>query len=386
MCGIIGALNTGENKEKVNDFIITQYQNQFHRGTKGFGIINIKENLTIEVLRACEPTKMMLDLYMNQSRMMILHHRSPTASENYLDQTHPITIENGSLKHKYLIVHNGVVQNDKELQKKHINKLGFQYNTQYIEYLMAQKWNEKTKQMEHETETKFNDSECVAIEVARFMEKQTDEIEIQGSCAFLGVQIDKKTNKATNIIFGRNEGNPLNMSKSRNKLRLSSIGEGDNIKPFLLYYCEPKTLDLKKKKMKFKETEWKSTKPIGYNTGYNEDIPAEKHWSTHNSDEANKKVEESLIIDEQISECKEQIEATIDTFFEDIIDNRAAFLTQVEDHSKTIIMEMHKALKIAQDELARKQTEDCKETLDDTYESKKEETKKTKQQALLKVP
>jgi hypothetical protein len=160
--------------------------------------------------------------------MMLVHHRQPTASLNSLDQTHPILVANDCLEHDYLVVHNGVLHNDDELKKKH-EGLGFEYLTAYDEI-----------QYSGTVIPKFNDSECVAIETARYIENHVTEADIDGSCAFVALQIDKKTQKVLRVFFGRNDRNPLNLDQEGTTLCLSSEGKGDNIKPDILYSFEPK--------------------------------------------------------------------------------------------------------------------------------------------------
>ena len=85
MCGLTAAFNTKKdgkksNKNSVNDIIVSQFQNQCSRGQKGFGIIRINKG-KIEVDRACETTKFLLDLYLKPSQMIIAHHRTPTSTE-----------------------------------------------------------------------------------------------------------------------------------------------------------------------------------------------------------------------------------------------------------------------------------------------------------------
>lgn len=217
MCGIIGAFHTGSNKMPVNETVLNQFEDQKERGIEGFGIIKINDKMEYKVDRATEGYKFMWDIHQDEVRNMILHHRIPTSSDNTLAQTHPILVDNGSLQFKYLLVHNGVIRNDKELKKEH-EDLGFVYTTQ--------------------DELRFNDSECVAIEMARFIEGQTDVVGTRGNVAFICVQIDKKTDKITKLYFGRNEGNPLNMAKTRGKLLLSSTGPGETVTPFKLYECK----------------------------------------------------------------------------------------------------------------------------------------------------
>jgi len=238
MCGIITAFNYGDNKEPVNEWIKNQLQDQFHRGSKGFGIVFINEDGSYKIERATESTKTHVDLELNQSRMIMLHHRYPTSSENKISQTHPIVVDDGSLKHKYLVVHNGVINNDTELKKQHEDELGFVYTTQ-----------RKVSKEVYE----YNDSEALAIEVARFIEGEK-KINTIGNAAFIALQIDKKTDKVTNVFFARHN-NPIKMSKTRGKLRLSSEGEGTDISEEMLYHCSIKDFKLQKKKVEFGEYE-----------------------------------------------------------------------------------------------------------------------------------
>lgn len=222
MCGIIAHFHTGENKEPVNEGVIAQYEDQHARGKEGFGVVTINEKMEAKVARATEGTKFMWDLHMIPSRFMMVHHRFPTSTGNYMDQTHPIVVDNGSLAHIYLVVHNGVISNDDEKKKEH-EDLGFIYTTEY-----------KTTGNVH----KFNDSETLAIEAARFIEGQVNKIDIQGSVAFVALQINRKTKKVERLYFARNSRSPLNMAKTRNKLYLSSQGKGNEVTVNTLYSCK----------------------------------------------------------------------------------------------------------------------------------------------------
>lgn len=233
MCGIICAINSGKDALPVNEEILLQFEDQESRGTKGFGIIKIKENGEYKVDRSTEGFKFMWDIHSDKVTKMIVHHRYPTSSDNKIKQTHPILVDNNSLKFKYLLVHNGVISNDDEVKESH-EKLGFVYTTN--------------------DGAKFNDSECLAISIARFIENQITLVETEGSAAFICLQINKKTNKATKLFFGRNDRNPLKMAKTRGKLFLSSEGKGAEIEPFFLYECKlDEEMKLSKRKMKFFE-------------------------------------------------------------------------------------------------------------------------------------
>lgn len=250
MCGLTAAFNTKKegkktNKNNVNDIIINQFQNQCSRGQKGFGIIRINKG-KIEVDRACETTKFLMDLYLKPSQMIIAHHRTPTSTDNLIDQTHPMWISNNVLDHDYLVVHNGVISNDDDLRLKHI-ELGFKYQTEYTEIA----YNDQKSQV-------WNDSEAIAIELALFIEKKISAIGIDNAAAFIVLQIDKKTNKAKEVFFGKNGSySDLNIYKAENVLQISSEGIGEKVKENILF-----SFEIKDPLMTLKETPVPFVKPV----------------------------------------------------------------------------------------------------------------------------
>ncbi len=255
MCGIIAAFNTEPKKktESANEFVINQYQEQFDRGTKGFGIVRISQKGVVDVDRACEPTKFLMDLYLKKSKMIIAHHRTPTSTDNKLDQTHPMFVSNNMLEHDYLVVHNGVIGNTIELRKKHI-ELGFVYTTEYEESSGYTGYQYKRE--------KWNDSESLAIELALFIEKKITAVGIDNNAAFIVLQMDKKTHKAKQVFFGRNGFQScLNMSKVKGRLRISSEGEGEEVEVNKLFSFKTsdKSMYLTKKDIEF-------TKPVPIST------------------------------------------------------------------------------------------------------------------------
>lgn len=255
MCGIIAAFNTDikkkgqkkigiEQKGPVNGFIINQYEDQHLRGTQGFGIISINEKLKIEVQRATEPIKFLLDLYQFPSKMIIAHHRMPTSTENKLSQTHPMFVANKMLEHSYLVIHNGIVNNADELKIKH-EALGFKYTTEHEEFETTYGYTKKQT-------TKFNDSESLAIELALFAEGKIHTIGTPSNAAFIMLQIDKTGTIAQKVYYGR-KTTPLNMAKTRGQLRLSSEGPGNAVEEGNLYSFDIKDTEMKltKKKLPF---------------------------------------------------------------------------------------------------------------------------------------
>lgn len=235
MCGLIAAFNLQKRDEDVTPFIVDQYEDQFTRGSRGFGIIRIDKDNNIDLDRATEPAKFMFDLHKAQAPGMIVHHRTPTSSDNRLDQTHPIYVSNESLSHDYLVIHNGIVSNDKEIKVEH-EKIGFAYTTE-VNYT--------------DNTVKFNDSESLAIELARFIEKQTKVIGARGSAAFIILQLNKENQTAEKLFFGRHL-NPLNLAKSQKEMKLSSEGPGAAITEDTLYSCTiDDVMKLHKQKMAF---------------------------------------------------------------------------------------------------------------------------------------
>jgi uncharacterized protein YfkK (UPF0435 family) len=263
----------------------------------------------------------MWDMHHDPVNMMILHHRQPTATDNKIAQTHPIEVDSGSLKHKYLVIHNGVIHNDDELKKEH-EDLGFIYTTQ--------------------DDDRFNDSECVAIEVGRFIEGQTEKVEIQGSCAFVALQINKKTNKAEKIFFGRNEDNPLHMAKTRGKMILSSEGPGDDVTPFKLYSCKlDAEMNLEKRKMPFKAKEITiipaATVRSWQREFDQEKLGGRKYWDEYDDEPVYPDKEDSEEgIKQGIADMLEDCQGELDMFVEEISDPEMAMQMEENDIEFTL--------------------------------------------------
>jgi len=309
MCGIIFSANFEKKKEETsNEWIINQYQDQINRGSQGFGAVFIQPDGTYKVTKACEQTKILMDLYHkeNQTPIILMHHRFPTSSENKMIEAHPIEVNNGLLKHKYLMVHNGIINSANETKKKHEEELGFVYTTQ-----------RKRNNLYDE----FNDSECLAIELARLIEKQDNKININGSMAFIMLQIDKKENKITKMFFGHNNGAPLKMSKTQNKLRLSSEGEGNDVEELYLYSCNLTDFKLKKEKLTIIKEDWsvvKKTYPTVDNSTINDktQIITPQKPSKESLEELSEELTSIEELFEKINEYKEDKDITIEGIIE----------------------------------------------------------------------
>lgn len=350
MCGIIAAFNTDaaknkKEKEFVNEWVISQFEDQKNRGTQGFGIVAIEEDSTYKIFRATEGYKFMYDIHENPVYKMLMHHRIPTSTENKMKQTHPILVSNKRLAHDYLVVHNGVIRNSEELREEHM-KHGFIYTTDVDEGSVRMK---------------FNDSESLAIEIALYIENHKKELDTEGSAAFIALQIEKKTQKVETLYFGRNDGSPLNLAKTRGSLRISSEGPGDEVTPNTLYFCKlDNEMSLSKRALHFKivKREYAAYTPpysyhsthhtsLGFDTRTKEEKEEDdKYWKgqskkTEERERANRKLweeddkeyiyssqedfernfDEGLEVQEvenKVEETKENVEELIDEFLTEL--------------------------------------------------------------------
>lgn len=366
MCGIIAAINFGENKESVNEWVQYQLQDQLNRGQEGFGIVFIDNKRKIKVERSTDIVKPIIDLKMHQSQSIMLHHRFPTSSENKISQTHPILVRNKDLKYDYYVVHNGIISNDTELKKEH-EEMGFKYKTERT----------NSKGLEE-----FNDSECLAIEVGKFIEKKTSLVNTRGAAAFIAIQINKKSQTAKKLFFGRNSSNPLKMSKSRNKIRLSSEGEGHDIKEEILYSLNLKDYKLKKRKMKFKEYEYKQTTNINKSSKHNFETNYEvhDHYQDYNF-KLTEKIAES--IETTIDTTADQINAEVDDLMTILLDkdfHQAVYKTTIQEEIddkitiiKVILEDAAKEIKEKYEKIDIKENEQTMLELEDEQGLTKEE-------------
>jgi len=167
-----------------------------------------------------------------------MHHRAPTSSENTLKQTHPIITSNKELQYDYITIHNGVINNAELLKDKH-EKMQYKYTTK-----------EKNKYSEIE----YNDSEALAIELARYIENKIDIMDINGYASFMVIQVNKKTKKINKIFFGKDsERATLKLRMNENNIYISSEGPGYQIKKKMLYSFSMDELKIKIEKMNYKK-------------------------------------------------------------------------------------------------------------------------------------
>lgn len=209
MCGIVYSRNF--HGRSVNRTIAKRYKDQRLRGYNGFGYYVPETNRLTHNVR--ESRILSLLKREKAASEILFHHRFPTSTENVRNACHPFSTKD-VFENNYIVVHNGVVRNPKDLKKEHDN-LG-------IKYVSEQK------------DGRFNDSEALAFDIARYLEGDVDGISAEGSIAFIAIKRDR-LGKPMTLFFGRNTGNPLKMKKTTNSITLSSEGEGKLIDPNVLY-------------------------------------------------------------------------------------------------------------------------------------------------------
>ncbi len=240
MCGIIGILRKKETKKgntQVAEAVQEIFEDQASRGTQGFGITKIENKGTILTKRKTQLLSALLDLRLDcgGAKGIVMHHRQPTSSPNKLSQTHPIFVSNPLLQNDYLVVHNGVMQNEDERKVEH-EKLGFKYTTQLAG---------KEKGFPND----FNDSEAIAIDFAMAIEELEQIIMSRGSAALIAIQLDKNTGKALKIHLWRGT-NPLNYLETEEAFFFSSTGPGEALRTETLLTIDIETNTTLEKELK----------------------------------------------------------------------------------------------------------------------------------------
>jgi len=204
MCGIIYAKNLTGN-ESVNNLIKMLYQNQKSRGQQGFGFVGMNSK-SIDTYRAINEKEILGHLNAKPYSELLFHHRYPTSTRNTIKSTHPFVVRLN--RKKYYFVHNGIVQNDTELQECHI-KRKITYNSQ--------------------EEGLFNDSEALAWDFCLWLNGKQAKMQAKGTMAFICLETDEK-NKALKLYFYRNAEVPLKVYRDDVLLVVSSEGNYPSLK------------------------------------------------------------------------------------------------------------------------------------------------------------
>lgn len=298
MCGIIYAKSRGRH---VNKLILKRYEAQKARGSQGFGYVSIQDGKLAEHILQEKEHDIKKFVKNNVTKEMLFHHRLPTSTANLYEAAHPIEVENDSLKYRYFLAHNGVINNSKDLYDKHV-KLGFQYTT---ELRKETRIITRDRQIHDSVEVKFNDSESLAIELARFVEGLSDSIDTRGAVAFVMFQFSKEDASLVRVFFGRNEGNPLNVERNNEFFVLKSSSQnGEEVEANKIFVLDPKT----DRVGLYKEVQigsYYSYKPPKYykdyyedgykstNAGFTSQLPAPKQKTLEWEDDSSKLTHES---------------------------------------------------------------------------------------------
>lgn len=230
MCGItfIHRLD----KRVANKSILKRYHKQKSRGSDGFGYVAIQNNKLKSYKRAKLESQIKTFIEKEKAETILFHHRFPTSTPNFKESAHPIKVSNMSLKYDYYLVHNGIITNADDLKEKH-EALGFIYNTEIKKKFLTSG--------QTYTQSCFNDSEALAIDIALAIDKGTNKIEAKGSIAFIVAKVHKSSNNVVAIYYGRNTGNPLKIGKTKDLISIGSESEGTIVPAEVLFKLDLKT-------------------------------------------------------------------------------------------------------------------------------------------------
>jgi hypothetical protein len=151
-------------------------------------------------------------------------------------------------RHKYYLIHNGIIYNAEELKSKH-EQLGITYVTSQLSQHMNY-WGKVENSYE------FNDSEALAHEVALVLEGKQDKIEAEGEVAFVCLETDRNNN-ALKLHFARNRGMPLEMRRDSSCLTIASENVShQDIPPNKLYTFDYRTREIAQRGIELPEYEY----------------------------------------------------------------------------------------------------------------------------------
>ena len=244
MCGIVAFASVKPTPDAIEN-ALDAYVAQSHRGQKGFGLSLVSPNLHVTICRATSEVALLfraltLKADGGKFRAALFHHRIPTSTKNTILGTHPFKVSHEQLKYNHIVIHNGMISNDKVLEKEH-TEAGFVY----------QSWDGGV----------FNDSEAGSIEYAKAVEAEGYALKSLGSQAYASILTNKKTHRAFAITFGTNGQNPIKYTHDpvQKTLALASeLSGGDYAKPNTLYTFNLVTGELVSRVLAFPPTPYYS--------------------------------------------------------------------------------------------------------------------------------
>lgn len=232
MCGIVYVKRA--DGKPAHKQVLKRYRKQKNRGEDGFGYVALdgagkiakfsRYQFEHEVKESLEKTK---------HDHVLFHHRYPTSTINVPESAHPIYVNHQELKHDYYVVHNGVITNDDTLKEAH-DKLGYSYTTELVT-----KYQTAKGKMFYGASA-YNDSEALAIELARTIEGLQPYVNATGAIAYIVLQVNKANDRAIALYFGTNGGNPLTITQGPTGLVIASEG-GRKITDNVCYRLNLKT-------------------------------------------------------------------------------------------------------------------------------------------------
>lgn len=204
--------------------VLKRYRKQKSRGTEGYGYVAIQNDIIVSYRRATTEHEIVKMIEKETASEILFHHRNPTSTPNIEEEAHPLLVESKLLNHQYFIAHNGVIRNDDDLKKKH-EALGIEYATEITKAFVVN----STGKYYKEKETRWNDSESLAIETALAVDGYKKTIDTEGYAAVIGLQT--KGPRVVSRFFYRNQ-NPLNFQEDSTMIQITSEGAGDKVAPW----------------------------------------------------------------------------------------------------------------------------------------------------------
>lgn len=239
MCGILFCTST---EARTCRAVHKRYKKQRARGTNGFGYVTIKDGQIEHVQRSTTENEILEPLRHETAPSIMFHHRTPTSTPNYWEATHPFFISDPRFKSDYYIIHNGVISNWEALYEKYKSD-GYQFKTEMRESSSVRFPNIDDSRYEFDEEIKINDSEALAIDLAKYFEGLSIEIESRGSIAFIAVKTTKD-GKVEQLIYGHNGGNPMIKEQDKTLFCLKSEGHGDKVPVDVIHYMNWQTKEV----------------------------------------------------------------------------------------------------------------------------------------------
>jgi predicted glutamine amidotransferase len=274
MCGLIAVMS--KKGKRANQYALDLYKKQASRGKAGYGYLAIHDGKLVSIKRAKDEETITKYLKQETAETILFHHRFPTSTDNSIGTTHPIFVSHAELECDYYLAHNGVITNPLSLQIKH-NDLGYDYTTEHRVYEVAEFKDKSKTEMLGKPVTKFNDSESLAIEFARYVEGLSSNIATTGGVAFWAVALEKGTNNVIDVYFGKNKGRDLCKINTSKWLVVTSI-TGKDIDPMVLNKVDINTLTINEFELDIDEAKPVEIKPaMGYHVNvYKYEQPAKE--------------------------------------------------------------------------------------------------------------